>query len=378
MIEKKLIYCNNCGLPSHLAKKCNQPILSYGLIILRIKNMWLNKFNNELIKYFFINKYTNNNNNNYKHIKIDEYLDKNYIVNKKKDDIKMYYDEVIKNLDFCMIRRKYTVNYIQLLRGQYDELAIDKLVLLLSRLTDEELYKIKTKEFSELWNDLWMSSIKSNKIQNEFNMAKYKFDFIKKYLNNILDKIKTHYNNPEWEFPKGRRNDNENNIDCALREFEEETGIKKNDITILDKINPIIENINGLNDKKYKITYYIGVLNNENIDIKLDENNIYHKIEISDIKFFNYYETNKNIRKFHEDKIFIVNSINNFIMYNLRYYDKYYKKDTIENDDNNHNHNNINRINNKYKNGKNKNNYDYNDMYKCNNMHNNLCNNNYL
>ena len=330
MIEKKfkLIYCNNCGLPSHLAKRCNQPILSYGLIIIRIKNTWLNKFNNELIKNFFINKYTNNNNyNNYKYVKINDYLDKNYIANKKKDDIKIYYDEVIKNLDFCMIRRKYTVNYIQLLRGQYDELAIDKLILLLSRLTDEELNKIKTKEFEELWNDLWMSSTKSNKIQNEYNIAKNKFDFLKKYLNNILNKIKTNYKNPEWEFPKGRRNDNENNIDCALREFEEETGIKKDNIIILDKINPVIENINGLNDKKYKITYYIGILKDDNIDIKLDENNIYHKIEISDIKFLNYYETNKNIRIFHEDRLFIVNYIINFIMFNLRYYDKYYKKD---------------------------------------------------
>lgn len=331
MTEKKnkLFYCNNCGLPSHMAKKCNQPILSYGLIILKIKNTWLNKFNNDLIKYFFIDKYSNINtdkNNKFKYIKIDDYLDKNYMANKKKDDFKVYYDEVIKNIDFCMIRRKYTVNYIQLLRGQYHELEIDKLIVLLSRLTDEELNKIKTKNFDELWNDLWISTIKNNKIQNEYLIAKDRFEFVKKYLNNILNKIKNSYNNPEWEFPKGRRNDNENNIDCALREFEEETGISKDNITILDKINPIIENINGLNDKKYKITYYIGILNND-VDLKMDENNIYHKIEIGDIRFLNYYETNKFIREFHEEKLSIVNSIINFFMFNLRYYDKYYKKD---------------------------------------------------
>ena len=332
--NNKLFYCNNCGLPLHIAKKCNQPILSYGLIILRIKNTWLNKFNNDLIKYFFINKYSNINNNKFKYIKINDYLDKNFIANNKKDDIKLYYDEVIKNIDFCMIRRKYTVNYIQLLRGQYHELEIDKLVLLLSRLTDEELHKIKTKEFDELWRDLWISSIKNNKIQNEYLIAKERFDFVKKYLNNILNKIKNNYDNPEWEFPKGRRNDNENNIDCALREFEEETGIDRNKITILNKINPIIENINGSNDKKYKITYYMGILNNDDIDIKINENNIYHKIEIGDIKFLNYYETNKHIREYHEDKINIINSIINFIMFNLRYYDKYYKKNDYLNNNN--------------------------------------------
>ena len=226
-----------------------------------------------------------------------------------------------------MIMRKYTVNYIQILRGQYQELEIDKLVLLLSRLTNEELNKIKTKNFDELWDDLWISSVKNNKIKNEYIIAKNRFNFIKKYLNNILNKIKNSYNNPEWEFPKGRRNENENNIDCAIREFEEETGIDRINITILDKINPIIENINGSNDKKYKITYYIGVLNDNDIELKLDENNIYHKIEIGDIQFFNYYESNKHIREYHEDKLNIVNSIINFVMFNLRYYDKYYKKD---------------------------------------------------
>ena len=33
------------------------------------------------------------------------------------------------------------------------------------------------------------------------------------------------YESPEWGFPKGRRNMHESDLDCAKREFEEETGI---------------------------------------------------------------------------------------------------------------------------------------------------------
>ena len=41
---------------------------------------------------------------------------------------------------------------------------------------------------------------------------------------------------PEWEVPKGRRNLNESDIDCALREFTEETGYKGHNLTHIDNL----------------------------------------------------------------------------------------------------------------------------------------------
>ena len=38
---------------------------------------------------------------------------------------------------------------------------------------------------------------------------------------------------PEWGFPKGRRNYQENDIDCATREWEEETGYSRNQIKMV-------------------------------------------------------------------------------------------------------------------------------------------------
>ena len=66
--DNKNINCNNCGKQNHIAKRCNVPITSYGIIMLKIKNIWLNKFSDNVIKNFFIDKYSSKNINFYKRI----------------------------------------------------------------------------------------------------------------------------------------------------------------------------------------------------------------------------------------------------------------------------------------------------------------------
>jgi hypothetical protein len=57
----KKIYCTNCGKYDHISKKCQEPIISYGLIVLKIKSNWSNIDINS-IKDFFIQKYKFPNN----------------------------------------------------------------------------------------------------------------------------------------------------------------------------------------------------------------------------------------------------------------------------------------------------------------------------
>ena len=47
----------------------------------------------------------------------------------------------------------------------------------------------------------------------------------------VFKNVKMNYFEQEWSFPKGRRNFNEFDLDCAIREFEEETNLKENNIT---------------------------------------------------------------------------------------------------------------------------------------------------
>ncbi len=52
---------------------------------------------------------------------------------------------------------------------------------------------------------------------------------------------------PEWGFPKGRRIRCESDLDCALREFNEETNIPQDSIHVFKNI-VLSETFRGTND----------------------------------------------------------------------------------------------------------------------------------
>ena len=56
-------------------------------------------------------------------------------------------------------------------------------------------------------------------------------------------------------FQKGRRNLRESDYDCALREFQEETGFERNEYEILRNIRPVEEIFYGSNNIRYKHVY---------------------------------------------------------------------------------------------------------------------------
>ena len=53
---------------------------------------------------------------------------------------------------------------------------------------------------------------------------------------NDLIIIKPIYKTPEWGFPKGRRNLYEKDLNCALREFSEETGYSSKSINLIESL----------------------------------------------------------------------------------------------------------------------------------------------
>ena len=94
---------------------------------------------------------------------------------------------------------------------------------------------------------------------------------------------KTNWNETEWEFPKGRRNQKEKDLDCALREFEEETGIDKIDIKIVENVLPFEEIFIGSNHKSYKHKYFLAFMEKSNDS---DDNlNNFQKTEVSKLEW---------------------------------------------------------------------------------------------
>jgi len=252
---KKDIVCNKCGKSGHIFSNCVNPITSLGIIA------------------FKYNSYTNK----YKYL---------------------------------MVHRKDSYGFVCFIRGTYN--IYDKLLLenISSVLTNTEKKRLLTEDFNSLWHSVWGSSMGVNHRSVE-NEARVKFDQLKKgiyangiyyNLDSIISESKTNWDYPEWGFPKGRRDYKENDLSCAMREFEEETGYDKNKLTLINNVMPFSEICIGSNYKLYKHSYYIANMKQEAEDANTDDGKMFETQETSEVKWFTYEEAMKTIRPYNKEK----------------------------------------------------------------------------
>jgi ADP-ribose pyrophosphatase YjhB (NUDIX family) len=103
---------------------------------------------------------------------------------------------------------------------------------------------------------------------------------------------------PEWGFPKGRRNFQEKDYECALREMTEETGYPTHLVKNIKNVLPFDEIILGSNYKSYKHKYYLMYIKYED---SLNTDN-YDKSEVSMMQWKSYDECLACIRPYNQEK----------------------------------------------------------------------------
>lgn len=295
------INCTNCGKKGHEYKNCTDPITSLGIILL--------KFDGEL------NSSTLKISDNEKTIVYMSGIRAN-----DNKDIELF-SKINYNVKFLMIRRKHTLGYIEFIRGRYKPDNLDGIIFLFQQMTKGEIEKIGKLKFEELWDDFWGTSEKKNLLEQEFIKSKEKFYMLKNNqtelgLSFYVDNVKPSWNEAEWGFPKGRRNKNEINVDCAKREFEEESGFKCEDYKLIENIEPLTEDFIGTNGIKYRHIYYIAV-SSTNKNPKIDNNNMSQNQEIGGIDYYTYYDGIKLIRAHHIARKNILTKLYNFILNNI-------------------------------------------------------------
>lgn len=255
---KNTTICNNCGKQGHMFHQCKLPITSYGIIVFR--------FSTEGIKYL-------------------------------------------------MIRRKDSFGYIDFIRGKYSTNNLAQLNTLIGEMSIEEKQRILTTSFDLLWNEMWGES--DIQYKSEEYSSKKKFESIKEgllindklvTLKDIVESSQTNWIETEWEFPKGRRNQKEKDLECALREFEEETGISKNDIRIIENVLPFEEMFIGSNHKSYKHKYFLAFMEKTD-DANFNLNN-YQKTEVSKLGWKTLYNCLEAIRPYNLEKKQLIQNIN--------------------------------------------------------------------
>ena len=112
-----------------------------------------------------------------------------------------------------------------------------------------------------------------------------------------MSETKGFFNEPEWGFPKGRRRLRERDVDCAMREFFEETGFGVQDI-VLDPEQIAYEEIfYGTNNIKYRHVYYIArIVKNVYKNIIIDNSNPHQAREVRQVKWFSADQVLERIR----------------------------------------------------------------------------------
>ena len=258
--NKKNIFCNNCGKIGHLFHQCKIPITSIGVIAIR---------------------------------NVDDFV------------------------EVLMICRKDSLSFVDFMRGKYNLEDSEYIINLLEKMTVIERNRLLKENFDELWKYLWGDN-EGNLYKIEEKNSRHKFEKLKEgyiidnnndiNLETLISKCKNHYLTPEWGFPKGRRNYQEKDIMCGLREFEEETGYNKTNLLVINNILPVEEIFTGSNYKSYKHKYYLSYIKNNVIP----EHN-FQAHEISKIEWFKLSDAIESIRDYNIEKKNVLIQINNLL-----------------------------------------------------------------
>ena len=253
--------CNNCGKQGHMFIHCKMPIISYGLIVFKTTD---------------------------------------------------------EGLKFLMIQRRHTFGYIDFVRGKYLINNVEYLHKLFNEMSISEKQDISTKSFETLWSDMWGTCPTSINFKGEELISQKKFYSLKTgvsineetiTLDNLILNSTTNWEGPEWEFPKGRRNYQEKEIDCALREFEEETGYPMSDLNVIENLLSFDEIFIGSNHKSYKHKYFLAFMNSEDITIVPK----YQITEVSDVKWLTLDKCLNLIRPYNIEKKKIITNVSNIL-----------------------------------------------------------------
>lgn len=198
-MNKSSYPCNNCGKFGHSVHQCKLPITSYGVIL-------FTRLNGECF--------------------------------------------------YLMIRRRHSFGFMDFVRGNYSVYDLMRLRCILGEMSLEEHAKIRSLNYDNVMDGIRGDVLSS---QRKFELlCKKREDGSASVLEELLESCPSMWKETEWEFPKGRKNTGERDLDCALREFEEETGISKENIQLLRNVFPMDESFEGTNGKQYSHKYFLA------------------------------------------------------------------------------------------------------------------------
>jgi ADP-ribose pyrophosphatase YjhB (NUDIX family) len=168
---------------------------------------------------------------------------------------------VTSEFEVLLVHKRYTYAFSDFVFGKYDIYKLEESIkYFLSQMTIEELLIVYTLDFAKMWGHIWLTN--EDYPVEVFN-KKHSL-FLRRFMNDngimltnwIKQAIPTGV--LMWGLPKGKRNPNEMDINCAVREVKEETNIDKEQYRILPKASRLATHKDAGVEYQYK--YFIAVM----------------------------------------------------------------------------------------------------------------------
>lgn len=253
--------CVKCGDSNHTNKSCKGPVTSFGIIVFTDNvDAFPNgriypKFKNMCAQHKFYNDKTDIDTNN-------------------------------KKRRFILVERKDTIEYLSLIQGNYPDREPAK-----SLKINEYVLKLTCKERQNLvfasWHELWKTA---GSERRDSQKAKVKF-----FLNDwkhIESLSVCRYGEADYIMPKGRLQCGETQLECAIREFSEETGYKKNCLDFSETKNFVkTENFIGSDGKSYRNVFFLAKIKENSLIDKSLETVPQQKKEVQNVGWFTLNES---------------------------------------------------------------------------------------
>jgi len=255
--------CSNCGKPGHFFRECTEPITSLGILAFRRTP-----------------------------------------INPAPPGLPVP-PKIVSKIEWLLVRRRVSIGFIEIMRGKYELRDISGIQALVDQTTIAERRQLNEMSFADLWRALWNGPA-SRRYQAEFDHSKAKFDVARGrgILTALCGSSTTSWTEPEWGFPKGRRSSSETELACALRETEEEAGVKKHNLSVLEG-GPILEEYCGSNGISYRHRYWLAEAPSS-LEVRMDETNVDQRREISAVRWCSMEEAIALIRPYNKEKLVVL------------------------------------------------------------------------
>jgi 8-oxo-dGTP pyrophosphatase MutT (NUDIX family) len=232
--QKPNKHCSNCGLHGHSFRECQSPVTSFGTILFRINDP---TWSQEKTLSHYPQSLTG----------IEPWFQK---------------------IEILLIQRRDSLGYVDLLRGKYSVNDAEYIRKQIHGMTDEERQKLVARDFDSLWAEMWGSESTDVQYKKDKENSRNKLMALREgitldlsgtsaTLQDFVDQCDTHWETPEWGFPKGRRDGTESDLACALREMREETGLTEADVCLIQNLEPLQEIFFGSNHVHYCHKYFM-------------------------------------------------------------------------------------------------------------------------